>query len=288
MFINPTIAISSCLVGKQVRYDGREKLHAYIALTLPKFFHIQDICPEVEIGLSVPRPPMHLLKIDHRLRAVAVADASIDFTEKLTNYARSRFEFLKRVDAYIFKSRSPSCGINSTPVENETQLGSGIFAQQILQQFSAMPVIDELLLDDINLRDQFLESIYCYSAWRQMSLDALPDKKQKLIETYGMRWSMRSGKNLRYLDLLKPNEFQTEFFRTMNHYLSATERVQKICESMNEHGMTLGVDMQRKLSDYASIDASEFQKLTDLLDVLEQNDILKMSLSERKSRLTNG
>ena len=50
------IGISSCLLGNQVRYDAGHKHCAYITQTLDEYFEFIPFCPEVAIGLGIPRP----------------------------------------------------------------------------------------------------------------------------------------------------------------------------------------------------------------------------------------
>lgn len=86
------IGISSCLLGQNVRYDGGHKRDAYINGTLGQYFEFHPFCPEVEIGLGVPRPSLHLVKGNHELRCVGVKDATLDVTEQLRNCAERHAE----------------------------------------------------------------------------------------------------------------------------------------------------------------------------------------------------
>jgi len=288
MINKPTIAISRCLSGDRVRYDGREKKHAYVNNTLSKYFQLISICPEVEIGLSVPRPPMHLVRKNQSLHAVGVQDASKDFTGRLIQHAESLLPRLSSIDAYIFKARSPSCGVYSTPVDAEDALSSGIFANHVMRLIPDLPVIDEPLLDDVNLRDQFLEATYCYSAWRQMSLDALANKKQNMIETYGMRWSLRTGLSLQYLDNVEAEEFQTVFFQGLKTYLPLDQRVRRISESLRSNAIKVNAELDRRLNNISSETNCVQSNLVALLSSLEQQNALKMSADESDLRLANG
>ncbi|MGM0595251.1 MAG: DUF523 domain-containing protein, partial [Pseudomonadota bacterium] len=77
------LGISSCLLGEEVRFDGGHKRDNYILGTLADYFSFQPVCPEVAIGLSIPRPPIRLVQFDDGIHVVGVKDQSIDVTDKM-------------------------------------------------------------------------------------------------------------------------------------------------------------------------------------------------------------
>ncbi len=160
-------AISQCLLGEKVRYDGREKLNTFITQELSRNIDWLPICPEVEIGLPVPRPPIHLINSEIGIRAVFVQDESHDLTETLRGHASSMQEKLLNVDGYIFKARSPSCGVRTVPVQGEKFLTNGIFVEAVKKLLPCLPLIDEEQIADKNLRVQFFESMLSYRATRE-------------------------------------------------------------------------------------------------------------------------
>ena len=66
------IGISSCLMGERVRFDSGHKRNAYINGILSNFFEFTAFCPEVEIGLSIPREPIRLVKLNDQVRCVGI------------------------------------------------------------------------------------------------------------------------------------------------------------------------------------------------------------------------
>lgn len=171
------IAVSSCLLGNKVRYDGLEKSHAYIRDELSEYFSFQVICPEVEIGLSVPRPPIQLVRVNDVIQAVSIGEPAIDFTQRLKQHAWLIIPSLKDINAYIFKARSPSCGVGTTPLnlnpqtdaqsemqsESGHETSNGIFAQEILNAYPGLPIIDESQLESGRNRLIFLNSVFEYA-----------------------------------------------------------------------------------------------------------------------------
>ena len=160
----PRCAISRCLLGDNVRYDGKHKANDIVNRELSLYFEWFPICPEVEIGMPVPRPPMHLIKQQAQIHAVHIHDEQNDFTEALRRHAHHLRKQLANVAGYIVKSRSPSCGLHSVPIAGEARLGSGVFIETVEALFPRLPIIDEEGLTDEAQRSQFFEAVLCFQA----------------------------------------------------------------------------------------------------------------------------
>lgn len=159
------IAVSSCLLGEQVRYDGDHTKHHYITGVLAKEFSLLSICPEMGIGLGVPRPPIHLVNKNHNIVCQQIDKPEIDVTVRLTGYAFQQQHLLDKISGYIFKKKSPSCGISHVKVFHDDHYqfeGRGIFADQVIKMYPMLPVIEEDQLDNIEAREHFIESVYRY------------------------------------------------------------------------------------------------------------------------------
>ena len=134
------IGISSCLIGREVRFDGSHKRDGWIVQSLGEYFEFLPFCPEVGIGLGVPRPPIHLIRNGQSLAAVNIKDHSLDHTLSLQQYAQSVVLPLQNVSGFILKKNSPSCGMERVKVYNSNKPnlppernGIGIYAQQLQQ-----------------------------------------------------------------------------------------------------------------------------------------------------------
>lgn len=113
----PRVAISACLNGAAVRYDGTDKKLASLNTFLLNTLELLPICPEVGAGMATPRPPVQLVASTHGVKALGRDDPTLDVTDCMISYAqRSVKEYGDKICAYIFKSRSPSCGVGSTPL----------------------------------------------------------------------------------------------------------------------------------------------------------------------------
>jgi len=151
------LGISSCLLGENVRYDGAHKLDAYLKDKLGKLVEWVPVCPEIECGLGVPREPMHLIGSLESLRLVT-RNSRIDHTDKMLEWAKKKLAQLekKELRGFIFKSDSPSCGLNSVFSEK----GIGIFAKEFTKHFKLMPVEDNDRLQDEKIMGNFIEKIH--------------------------------------------------------------------------------------------------------------------------------
>ena len=129
------VAVSACLTGERVRYDGTDRLFSAAQL-LDQTLQLLPICPEVGAGFGVPRPPIQLVLTDSGLRARGRDDTALDATAALNNFAggsAQRFRRLQSLCGYLWKSRSPSCGLGSAPLYNQAGqqvgIGNGIQAE---------------------------------------------------------------------------------------------------------------------------------------------------------------
>jgi uncharacterized protein YbgA (DUF1722 family)/uncharacterized protein YbbK (DUF523 family) len=166
------LGISACLLGEKVRYDGGHKLDRYLTDTLGRFVEYVPVCPEVEAGFGVPREAMHLEGNPNAPRLVT-RRTKRDLTEPMLEWAKERVLELEAQDlcGFIFKSRSPSSGMERIPVYNEKGMpvkkGVGLFARIFMEHFPLLPVEDEGRLHDPKLRENFIECVFVFKRWRE-------------------------------------------------------------------------------------------------------------------------
>lgn len=165
------IGISTCLLGEKVRHDGGHKLDRYIVDTLGQFFEYVPVCPEVECGFPTPRESFRLTGDPDSPRLVTSRTRQ-DVTDRMLKWARRRVIDLERENlcGFIFKSKSPSSGMQRVRVYNEKGMpvmrGVGIFAREFMRHFPLLPVEDEGRLHDPKLRETFIESVFSLKRWR--------------------------------------------------------------------------------------------------------------------------
>lgn len=137
--MKPKVLISKCLGFDYCRYNG-----AMIAFDLlDKMEGIIDfipVCPEVEIGLGVPRESLRLIENNEKIDLVQPHTQRY-LTEEMETYAKNIAQKHSDIDGLILKGRSPSCGIKDVKVysgmEKSPVIGKsqGIFAKGMAEGF---------------------------------------------------------------------------------------------------------------------------------------------------------
>ena len=180
------IGISSCLLGQAVRYDGGHKRNGFLINKLGRYFELVPICPEVGIGMPIPRPPIHLVKHGEEIRVLDARTHSRDYTGALYAYPDLIHKKIESLSGYILKKKSPSCGIESAEIFAEEnpelplpQKSSGMFVQSLQERFPLLPMEDEKRLCDPLERENFIQQVLVYQRWRCMSENTM--KQQYLL-----------------------------------------------------------------------------------------------------------
>jgi uncharacterized protein YbbK (DUF523 family) len=163
------IGISSCLLGKQVRYDAKHKKDQHLIDTLGKDVEWVPVCPEVEYGLPVPREKMRLTG-DPRSPRLVTIKTGIDHTEGMLKWTESRLKELEKEDlcGFIFKSKSPSSGYKGVKVYSPKGIrsGSGLFAAAFMRYFPLIPVEDEVNLQNPMIMENFKRRVLVMKCWK--------------------------------------------------------------------------------------------------------------------------
>jgi len=165
----PRVGISSCLLGEKVRYDGGHQFNRQINTYLLSVFDFISLCPEVGIGMSIPRPPIQLEQLGGEIHARGVNNKKLDVTAKLTAFSLQQSTLLQSLDGFIFKSRSPSCGTREVKLYSDGKIsttGTGIFARAIMQQYPDLPIVNEDDLTDAHACNTFIQRVATFQQAR--------------------------------------------------------------------------------------------------------------------------
>ncbi|MGK2940418.1 MAG: YbgA family protein [Immundisolibacter sp.] len=164
------LGVSACLLGQAVRHDGGHKRDDLVAGLLAKHFEMIPLCPEVAIGLGVPRPPIRLVQTAAGIRARGVQDATLDVTDALNLEAQRVARQMPDLSGYILKSKSPSCGMARvklhTPTRREVRIGVGAYTAGLLACSPLWPMEEETGLQDPSRREHFIERVFAYARWQ--------------------------------------------------------------------------------------------------------------------------
>lgn len=166
------MGISSCLLGNEVRHDGGHKRNIYVMSALSEYFSFRPFCPEVAIGLGVPRPTIRLSKIENHIRLVGTKDPDMDLTDDMNRWSENAMNGMNDLSGFILKSNSPSCGMERVRVYDSNGMpsrdGTGLFARVLMEKNPALPVEEEGRLNDPVLRENFIERVFVYYRWQKM------------------------------------------------------------------------------------------------------------------------
>ena len=162
------IGVSSCLIGEKVRWNGDHKQDRYVREILSRYFEYIPVCPEVEVGMGVPRETVALYG-DPEKPSMISKKTQTDWTKPMEKYIKSRINTLCADDlcGYIFKSKSPSCGMGRVPLYSEfgshkVKHGPGMFANAFINSFPLVPTEEEGRLNDPRIRENFIVRVFSF------------------------------------------------------------------------------------------------------------------------------
>lgn len=166
------IGVSECLLGAPVRFDGGHKRNCYLTDVLSEYVEYRSVCPEVAIGLGIPREPIRLIATDQPTRVRGSLDQSLDATEALVAQADIVAATMPDICGYVFMQNSPSCGVygvkrydgQGIPVDKK---GRGAYAGRLMALMPLLPVEEVGRLSDPALRDNFIARVFAFADWKQ-------------------------------------------------------------------------------------------------------------------------
>jgi uncharacterized protein YbgA (DUF1722 family)/uncharacterized protein YbbK (DUF523 family) len=176
------VGISSCLLGDEVRYNGGHKHSALCTRDLSEYFDFVSVCPEVSIGLGVPRKPIRLVGDPSDPDIVGVANPEHNVTQPMKEFAREKVKELGDLSGYIFIKGSPSCGLFRVKVYNESgfpqqEMGRGVYAKVVTDTYPLLPVEEAGRLMDPVLRENFITRVFAYQTFISLKKAGLTAKK---------------------------------------------------------------------------------------------------------------
>jgi uncharacterized protein YbgA (DUF1722 family)/uncharacterized protein YbbK (DUF523 family) len=203
--MNIKVGISSCLLGQEVRYDGTHKHLRLATESLARYFEFVPECPEVGIGMSIPRKPIRLIGDVNQPKAVAVHDESLDYTEQLTTFGEQKAQQHTDLAGYIFMKNSPSCGLFRVKVYQDNGYpaqtpGRGLYARAFTDAHPLLPVEESGRLCDPILRENFVTRVFAYANWQALNKQGLTS--QRLIEFHARyKYCLMAHSPAKYVEL---------------------------------------------------------------------------------------
>lgn len=174
----PKIAISSCLLGELVRYNKNHCRDKWVANELSKYAEFVPFCPEMEMGLGVPREEIHLyfnpderdkIKLKGKVSGQELTDKAIE-TATLINQRLKE----SAIDGFILTKKSPSCGIDHVKTVNidnpqDVTRSAGMYAKSAQDFFPHIPKIDSGRILNLELREHYIKAVYAHYRFRQLA-----------------------------------------------------------------------------------------------------------------------
>ena len=175
------IGISACLIGEKVRFDASNKPSNFCIKELGQHVTYKAYCPEVAVGLPIPRPTIRLIKDDQMIK-VARPDGSGDVTSALKAYGKKIAAISHNLSGYVFCAKSPSCGMERvkvySPTGNPLQVqGIGVFSREIMKANPLLPCEENGRLNDPILRENFVARVFAYRHWQAMVASGISKHK---------------------------------------------------------------------------------------------------------------
>jgi uncharacterized protein YbgA (DUF1722 family)/uncharacterized protein YbbK (DUF523 family) len=171
-FVKPVVIVSKCLEFDDCRYNG-DVIHDPVVKRLQSFVQFFPVCPEVAIGLGVPRETIRIVEGDGT-RKLLQPSTGRDLTECMNTFVSTFLEGIKGVDGFILKSKSPTCGMKDVKVYSGLQKSpviaksSGFFGQAILDKYPSLAIEEEGRLSNFSIREHFFTKLFTYGRFRKI------------------------------------------------------------------------------------------------------------------------
>ncbi|EKK9986728.1 DUF523 and DUF1722 domain-containing protein [Vibrio vulnificus] len=175
------IGISACVLGDQVRFDGGHKQSRFVVQELTPHFSFVPVCPEVGMGMPVPRPTIRLISNEERIAMVETKNPDKDYTEQMLSYSEQQVDRLMEhsLSGYIVCVKSPTCGMEKVKVykaHGAEKEGVGLYTQTLMRKMPWLPVEEDGRLNDPVLRENFITRVYCLHDFNTNVLNQLSRK----------------------------------------------------------------------------------------------------------------
>jgi uncharacterized protein YbbK (DUF523 family) len=238
-FVKPIVVISKCIEFENVRWDGQMISSDFVKKLTP-YVKFVPICPEVEIGLGVPRYPIRIILLNGGLRLIQ-PETNLDITEKMQSFAYSFLDSLQQVDGFILKSRSPTSAFRDAKIYPSIEKkiapiskGPGFFAAAILERFRHLAIEDEGRLRNPRIREHFLTKLFTLAGFREAktsnslkSFIRFHSESKLLLKTYNQKETRILGRivanqqNKSFDEMVV--DYEKHLFKALREHLDAAQ-----------------------------------------------------------------
>jgi uncharacterized protein YbgA (DUF1722 family)/uncharacterized protein YbbK (DUF523 family) len=221
-FPKPNVVVSKCITFEPVRYNAQAIASEFVEKLKP-YVNFIPVCPEVEIGLGVPRDPIRIVLVNGERRLMQPA-TGLDFTEKMEHFAESFLNSLDEVDGFILKRGSPSSGFKNVKIypriEKSSPIGKGpgFFGKAVLQIHPKLAIEDELRLLNIRIREHFLTKLFTLASFRDVKKSGRIKELIRFHSENKYLLTAYNQKELRILGKTAANQEQKQFEEILKSY----------------------------------------------------------------------
>ncbi|MDQ1264279.1 MAG: hypothetical protein QG559_1280 [Campylobacterota bacterium] len=174
------IAVSACLLGEKVRFDGGHKHDRFVTDELGKYASFIPFCPEA-LAFGTPRPSIRLVNMEDGYNIISNKNGA-NLTKELQDKSYQELHKIAgtNLSGIIFKSKSPSCGMGSAKAYLENGFADskadGMFVAICKEKFPLLPMEEEGRLQDDWLRENFIMQLFAYDTIEKLK-ESKPDMK---------------------------------------------------------------------------------------------------------------
>lgn len=221
-FPKPNIIVSKCLGFAKCRYNGDIVLDPIVEQLKP-FVNFITVCPEVEIGLGVPRDPIRVVSVKNKFYLYQPA-TNRDVTNEMVGFVNKYLSSVSDIDGFILKYRSPSCGINSVRIFNSfspdarNTTGAGFFGGEVLKRFSGLAIEDEGRLKNFSIRQYFFTKLFTLAQFRAVKKKRQMKELIKFHTTNKLLFMAHNQVRLRALGKIVANQEKHRIDLVLNQY----------------------------------------------------------------------
>ncbi len=264
------VGVSTCLLGEKVRWDAGHKHDRYLTDILGAYLEFVPVCPEAEVGMGIPREPVHL-EGDPAAPSMIGNKTQEDWTERMNRWSRRKVKELVPLglSGYVLKKGSPSCGMERVPVKGgkgnmPRKVGAGLFAAELMRRLPLLPVEEEGRLNDPGLRENFVVRVFAYHRvqalfarrYRRGEVVAFHARQKYLLMAHSPKHYKELGQLVAQVKDYTPAEFRERYVRSYMDALVVRATVRK------------NVNVLQHLLGYLKTTIGEAEK-ADILRVIE-------------------
>ena len=221
-FPKPVVVVSKCITFEPVRWNGKIIASEFVEKLKP-YVNFVPVCPEVEIGLGVPRDPIRIVLVNGEKKLLQPA-TGFDFTDKMTKFSDYFLDSLDAVDGFILKSASPSSGFKNVKVYpsiekvSSIEKAPGFFGGAVLQKFPNLAIEDERRLLNPRIREHFLTKLFTLASFREVKKSGKVRDIVKFQADNKYLFTAYNQTELRILGKLAANQEHKAFDEIIKNY----------------------------------------------------------------------